>query len=155
MRHEHVLNTYRPEVQNWGAPPEGAVGPLVGASCLCEGHIILNKIWKQDKIILAGNFAWFKYFTYHLVPVLAPNYKQHILSPAKVSFLSVSQHTTNTNEVTLLSQLVFFSYCYADERNYCTLGFIFIYRSTIPYHFPFSIVRSGRQRFQERTTTNF
>jgi len=25
-----------------------------------------------------------KYFTYHLVPVLAPNYKQHILSPAKV-----------------------------------------------------------------------
>jgi hypothetical protein len=30
------------------------------------------------------HFAWFKYFTYHLVPVLALNYKQHILSPAKV-----------------------------------------------------------------------
>jgi hypothetical protein len=29
-------------------------------------------------------FAWLKYFTYHLVPVLAPSYKQHILSPAKV-----------------------------------------------------------------------
>jgi hypothetical protein len=29
-------------------------------------------------------FAWLKYFTYHPVPVLAPNYKQHILSPAKV-----------------------------------------------------------------------
>jgi hypothetical protein len=24
-------------------------------------------------------FAWLKYFTYQLVPVLAPNYKQHIL----------------------------------------------------------------------------
>jgi hypothetical protein len=33
-----------------------------------------------------GTAAWLKYFTYHLllVPVLTPNYKQHILSPAKV-----------------------------------------------------------------------
>jgi hypothetical protein len=32
------------------------------------------------------HFAWLKYFTYHflLVSILAPNYKQHILSPAKV-----------------------------------------------------------------------
>jgi hypothetical protein len=38
-------------------------------------------------------FAWFEYFAYHLlVPALAPSYKQRILSPAKVSFLSVSQH---------------------------------------------------------------
>jgi hypothetical protein len=29
------------------------------------------------------HFTWLKYFTYHLllVPVLAPKYKQHILSP--------------------------------------------------------------------------
>jgi hypothetical protein len=30
-------------------------------------------------------FARLEYFTYRLVPILAPNYKQHILSPAKVS----------------------------------------------------------------------
>jgi hypothetical protein len=38
----------------------------------------------QDEIlILVG--TWLKFFIYHLVvPVLAPNYKQHILSPAKV-----------------------------------------------------------------------
>jgi hypothetical protein len=30
------------------------------------------------------HFAWLKYFTYHLIPVLAPNYKQLIMSPAKV-----------------------------------------------------------------------
>jgi hypothetical protein len=30
------------------------------------------------------HFALLKYFTYHLVPVLAPNYKQHILSSAEV-----------------------------------------------------------------------
>jgi hypothetical protein len=30
------------------------------------------------------HFAWLKYFTHPLVPVLAPNYKQHILSPAEV-----------------------------------------------------------------------
>jgi hypothetical protein len=36
------------------------------------------------------HFAWLKYFTYHLVPVLAPNYKQHILSPAEVRKLCYS-----------------------------------------------------------------
>jgi hypothetical protein len=30
------------------------------------------------------HFTRLEYFTYHLVPVLSPNYKQHILSPAKV-----------------------------------------------------------------------
>jgi hypothetical protein len=31
-----------------------------------------------------SHFAWLQYFTYRLVPVLAPNYKQNILSPAKI-----------------------------------------------------------------------
>jgi hypothetical protein len=43
-------------------------------------------------IYIGRNFTWLKYSTYHLVPVLTPNYKQHILSPAKVTFLSLSQH---------------------------------------------------------------
>jgi GH25 family lysozyme M1 (1,4-beta-N-acetylmuramidase) len=30
------------------------------------------------------HFAWLKYFAYHLVPVLASNYKQNVLSQAKV-----------------------------------------------------------------------
>jgi hypothetical protein len=30
------------------------------------------------------HFAWLKYFTYHLVPVQALNYRQHILSPAEI-----------------------------------------------------------------------
>jgi hypothetical protein len=38
------------------------------------------------------NFAWLKYFIYQLVTILAPNYKQHILSPAKVNFFSFSHH---------------------------------------------------------------
>jgi hypothetical protein len=38
------------------------------------------------------HIAWLKCFTYRLVPVLAPKYKQHILSPAELSFVSVSQH---------------------------------------------------------------
>jgi hypothetical protein len=43
-------------------------------------------MWVQDKVIIyfGNRFAWLKYFPYHLVPVLAPNYKQHILSPAEV-----------------------------------------------------------------------
>jgi hypothetical protein len=43
----------------------------------------LNEIWTEDKMRIL-HFACSKYFTYHLVPVLTPNYKQHILSPAKV-----------------------------------------------------------------------
>jgi hypothetical protein len=36
--------------------------------------------------MFARHFAWLKYLTYHLllVSVLAPNCKQHILSPAKI-----------------------------------------------------------------------
>jgi hypothetical protein len=30
-----------------------------------------------------SHFASLKYFTYHLVPVLAPKYKRHILSPPR------------------------------------------------------------------------
>jgi hypothetical protein len=37
-----------------------------------------------ENIYFGRHFAWFKYFTYHLVPLLAPNYKQNILSLAKV-----------------------------------------------------------------------
>jgi hypothetical protein len=39
---------------------------------------------KIKYIFFVGIFAWLKYFTYLLllVPVLAPNYKQHVLSPA-------------------------------------------------------------------------
>jgi len=52
---------------------------------LYEGHIyfVLNMDARYN-IYFGRHFAWLKYFTYHLVPVLAPNYKQHILSPAKV-----------------------------------------------------------------------
>jgi hypothetical protein len=38
----------------------------------------------RQNIHFGKHFAWLKYFTYHLVPVLAANYKQHILSVAKV-----------------------------------------------------------------------
>jgi hypothetical protein len=53
---------------------------------------ILKEIEEQGKIYFGKNFTLLKYFSYHLVPVLAPNYEQHILSLAKVNFLSVSQH---------------------------------------------------------------
>jgi hypothetical protein len=36
------------------------------------------------------HFAWLIYFTYQLVPVLARNYKQHILSLAKLKTVCYS-----------------------------------------------------------------
>jgi hypothetical protein len=44
---------------------------------------ILKEIKAQDKYF-CRHFAWLKYFTYHLAPVLAQNYKQHTLSATKV-----------------------------------------------------------------------
>jgi hypothetical protein len=35
-------------------------------------------------IYIDRHFPWLKYFTYHLAPVLTPNYTQHILLPAKL-----------------------------------------------------------------------
>jgi hypothetical protein len=45
---------------------------------------VFNEIWAQGKICFDRLFACLKYFTHRLVPVLAPNYKQHILSPDKI-----------------------------------------------------------------------
>jgi hypothetical protein len=46
---------------------------------------ILNETLVQDKIyILVGTLLDRNIFTYYLVPVLAPNYKQHIFLLAKV-----------------------------------------------------------------------
>jgi hypothetical protein len=38
----------------------------------------------RKRIYFGKRFAWLKYFTYRLEPVLAPNSKQHILSSAEV-----------------------------------------------------------------------
>jgi hypothetical protein len=57
-----------------GRPLGDAVCPLGGVVCM------------RDKIkhILVSNF------TYHLVPVLAANCRQHILSPAKLENCAVN-----------------------------------------------------------------
>jgi hypothetical protein len=70
----------------WVAPSGGvAVDPLEGMRVVCMRDIlILNELWAKDL-----HFFWLEYFTYHSVPVLAQNYKQHILSPAEVTFFGV------------------------------------------------------------------
>jgi hypothetical protein len=104
----------------------------------------------EARLYVGRHFAWLKYFTYQLVPVLAPNYciSRTFFRQLKLSyFLRRNTPINNKSEVTFLSQLILFSYYYADETNYCTLGFIFIYRSNIPYHFPSCVVRKARQIF--------
>jgi hypothetical protein len=68
-------------------PPGDAGGPLGGKGrVICMRDIfILNGILAQDrKKYFCRSYVWLKYFTYHLVPLLALNYTQHILSAAKV-----------------------------------------------------------------------
>jgi hypothetical protein len=75
------MSLYNAEVTNCEARP------LWGVRVDCMRDMFISReIWVQGKIyILIGTlFAWFKYFTYRLVQLVAPNYKQHILSPAKV-----------------------------------------------------------------------
>jgi hypothetical protein len=66
------------KLPNCGAQPPG------GASCLYEGHIYFERnMGARQKVYFDRHFAWLKYFTFLLVPVLALNHKQHILSPVK------------------------------------------------------------------------
>jgi hypothetical protein len=61
------------------------VGRPRDSSCLYEGHIYFEQnMGARQNIYFGMHFAWLKYFTHRLVQILAPNYKQHILSPAKV-----------------------------------------------------------------------
>jgi hypothetical protein len=47
---------------------------------------MLTGMWAQEKYIFQYAPLWFKNCAYRLVvPVLASNYKQHILSPAEVT----------------------------------------------------------------------
>jgi hypothetical protein len=121
--------------------------PGGGSSCLYQRYIYFDR--NTDALLstyFGRHFAWLKYFTYHLVPILAPNYKHGILSPAEVSFLCRNT-PTDKNEVTLLSQLIFFSYYYVDKMNYCTLSSIFIYRTNIPYSFPSALLQAQGRHF--------
>jgi hypothetical protein len=92
---------------------------------------------------LAGIFSWY-----------ADIINSTLCRRLNLAYFHCRNTPTNKNEVALLSQLIFFSYYYADEINYCTLGFIFIYRANIPYSFPSSVVRSARQ-ILKWTATNF
>jgi hypothetical protein len=74
-----------------GVPPSG--GSSGGGEFLYERDIYLfwTKYGSKIKNIyilvhtlyFGTHFAWLKYFTHHLVPVMAPNYNQHIFSPAE------------------------------------------------------------------------
>jgi hypothetical protein len=83
----------------------------LGRSSLCEGndHFEIN-VGARYNIYFARHLVWLTYFTCHLllVPVLAPNYKQHILSPAKVAFFRCHNTPNIKNELALLSQLILF-----------------------------------------------
>jgi hypothetical protein len=76
--------------QTCGAPPppEGDADPLGGTFFIWRTYLFWTKYGRRINIYFGKHFAWLKYFTYHLVPVLTPNYKQHILSPAKVRKVS-------------------------------------------------------------------
>jgi hypothetical protein len=66
-------------------PPGGGLLVLWGGGLDCVRNIFIwDEIWAKSKIHIDRHFAWLKYFPYHLVPVLASNYKQHNLSRAKV-----------------------------------------------------------------------
>jgi hypothetical protein len=121
-------------------PPPGALLAPRRVRFLCMRDIfILDEIWKQDKIYILVDI-------YHLLQVLAPSSK--FCRWLKLACLLSRNTPTSNNEVTLLSQLILFLHYYADKRNYCTFGFIFIYRTNIPYHFPSCVTRNAKQSFK-------
>jgi hypothetical protein len=55
-----------------------------GAQVCTRDVFIFNEVGAEHKTYIVRHFAWMTYFAYRLVPVLAPNHKQHILSSAKL-----------------------------------------------------------------------
>jgi hypothetical protein len=82
------LNIYIRGFQTVWRPP---LGGRFCSSLGWGGAFILNEIGQNT---FGRHFAWLKSFTYHSVTVLAPNYKQHILSPAKIKIVcySLAEH---------------------------------------------------------------
>jgi hypothetical protein len=67
--------------------------PREGASCLYEEHVYFERNMGSRYniyIYFGRHFAWLKYITYQSVLVLAPNHKQHLLSPDIVRKMSYS-----------------------------------------------------------------
>jgi hypothetical protein len=119
-----------------------------GASCLCEGHIYLGEIWTEDKIyILVGTLRGWNTLLITQYRYWLRTVSNSFCYRLNLAYFLCRITPTNKNEVALLSHLIFFSYYYADERNYCALDFIFIYRPSIPYCFASRIVISPRQMF--------
>jgi hypothetical protein len=86
----------------WGPPHPGHCWSSVGeggSSCLYEGHTYFERNLSQDKTYFGTHPAWLKGFTYHLVPVLVPIYKQHILSSAKLRTVCYSLPQIYVNSV--------------------------------------------------------
>jgi hypothetical protein len=71
--------------QTTGRTRRGRCWSFGDASSLYEGHIYFEQnMGSIYDIYLGRHCALFKHFAYYSIPVLAPNYKQHILTPANV-----------------------------------------------------------------------
>jgi hypothetical protein len=74
----------------WSAPQGNAAGPLEGRDLsVWELYLFLAKYGRKIKYIFWYEFCLVEIFYVSLSTVLAPNYKQHILPPAKVSLFSL------------------------------------------------------------------
>jgi hypothetical protein len=76
---------------------------------------------------------------YHLVPVLAPKYKQHGLSPAEVRFISVSRNTpTNKkwNGIVVAAHILFALLYWRKELLHFGLHIHLQGQYYIPFPFP-------------------
>lgn len=141
--------------EEWGEAP----GTFVVHTCrLCKLHAPLLeidapsvcnvqnrpevlKLWEAPPRVHCWSFGGGSCF--YEVPVLTLKYKQWILRWPKLAIFRCCNTPNNKNQVALLSQIKYFSY-YTVERNYCSLNFVFIYRSNISYHFSSRIVRSTK-----------
>jgi hypothetical protein len=108
---------------------------------------IFNEIEAQGKIyILAGTLLGlnillisYDYYRYWLQTISSPFCHQ-----LKLACFLCRNAPTNKDKVAMLLQLIFLLYYCADERNYCTLGFLFIYICVVqPFVIrgPFSILQ--------------
>jgi hypothetical protein len=77
---------------NCGASPGGRCWASGKSGFFMWGtYLFWTKYGRMIKLCFGRHFACLKYFTYHLVSVLTPNYKEHVLSPVKLQKCVIHQ----------------------------------------------------------------
>jgi hypothetical protein len=130
-----------------GRPPGGRHWSFRGASCLREGHIYLDEIWRLDKIytLVGTSLGWnilltsqYRYWLRTVSSTLCCRLKSDC-------FLCRNRPTNKTSDTVIAAHGLVVLSC--RRKDLLHFGLHILLQDQYPVPFPSCVVRSARQRF--------